>query len=475
MRLALPIVAVVLSLITAVAASAAAPPTVHSVSDISQQFTFYMDGRFHKQYLADVGRDVRNWGTLHKADLSNANLLLLTAGDPHVPYAKASVRHILRFARDGGTVLLMGDGGDPMPPGQAVAEAFDARFTTERATEPIRGDGELAAASIEFRHGTVLELGRRWTPLVVDKQDRPVLATRRFGKGHIIVGSRGLFGQNPDASDPINADWATPMLVSRAEDKSIDAGGRMRPMTAELSRQVGPLTVEFHEGTEPFAEAISSVYEEVRPHLVDITGVEPSPGMIKSLLVLPTGGGGFSSGNRIAIGAWWGNYPEQRYPMVELIAHEAGHSWVLPYPEPLWNEPIATWLGIETGRRLGFPEADETIARQIAKAKRRDPDLTQQDPLAEDAHRDVVWGKSYFVFEELERRHGPGAMAKYFRAKRAVLQPGRAGYSMDDCVAIWSQAVGEDLFPWFRSLGFDVEAGRTDLSTAGTVDMETDN
>lgn len=34
---------------------------------------------------------------------------------------------------------------------------------------------------------------------------------------------------------------------------------------------------------------------------------------------------------------------------------------------------------------------------------------------------------------------------------------------MDDAVAVWSAAVGEDLFPWFRSLAFDVDAARTNL------------
>ena len=34
---------------------------------------------------------------------------------------------------------------------------------------------------------------------------------------------------------------------------------------------------------------------------------------------------------------------------------------------------------------------------------------------------------------------------------------------MDDCVAVWSVAVGEDLFPWFQSLAFDVSPERTDL------------
>ncbi|NNF43761.1 MAG: hypothetical protein HKN62_12110 [Phycisphaerales bacterium] len=445
-------------------ARANASPTVHSVCDISQTFTFYMDGRFHRQYLAESGRDARNWGSLSRLDLENVNLLVLSEGDRRLPYTPAAIDHVAAYVADGGALLLMADGADPMPPGQAVAERFGVALTTTAAQKPLRGVGDLAGADIVFRRGRTLEIDERWSPLVVDADDRPVLAAARVGDGHVLVGSRGLFGRKPDASDPINAAWVTPMLVTRAETKAIDPARPHRHTRAEGKREIGPLTLEFHAGTEQFADAVHAVYEEVRPHLVAITGVEPSPGMIKSLLILPTGGGGFSSGRRIAIGAWWGNFPERRYPMVELIAHEAGHSWVLPYAEPLWNEPIATYLGIQVGRRLGHPEADETLARQIARARRHDPDLTTIDPLAKDAPRDLVWGKSYFVFEELERRFGPDALAKYFRTKRVTLGPGRNGYSMDDCVAVWSRAVGEDLYPWFQALGFGVDRARTDLA-----------
>ena len=441
-----------------------APPTVHSISDISQEFTFYMDGRFHRQYLKDHGRDARNWGTLSKADLSNANLLILVAGNPRVPYSPASLDHVVEFVKDGGTLLLMGDGAEAMPPGQVIAEAFGAGFTTDRAIKPLSGAGELEGVDVFFHRGTCLRTSVDWSPLMKDRDGRAVLAARRFGDGHVVIGSRGLFGRKPDASDPINAAWVTPMLVDRADDKTIDPSRTPRPIRAELSRQIGPLKIEYHEGTEQFADGIHEVYTEVRPHLRELTGVEPSPGMIRSMLILPTGGGGFSSGVKIAIGAWWGNFPERRYPMVELVAHEAVHSWVLPHAEPLWNEPIATWLGIKTGQRMGHPEADATLERQITKARRLDPQLDAIDPLSDGAKRDLIWGKSYFVFEELERVHGPGAMAKYFQTKRSLLEPGRKGYTMDDCVAVWSNAVGEDLFPWFQSLAFDVDASRTDLA-----------
>jgi hypothetical protein len=435
---------------------------VHSVSDLSQEFSFYMDGRFHTQYLKGVGRDVRNWGSLHRLDLANANLLVLVEGDAHVPYTPASIEHVERFVRAGGTVLLMADGADPMPPGALVAERLGAKLTTQEAAKPARAAAGGSFA-VEYRGGRTLAFEGDWTVLVEDAQARPLLAKRRIDKGWVLLGSRGLFGHQPDAKDPINASWVTPLLVELASAKPIDASRPHRGPFAEHVRELGPLRLEFTDGTQPYAESIASEYALVRPHLVALTGVEPAQGMIKSLLVLPTGGGGFSSGERIAIAAWWGNYPLERYPMVELISHEAGHSWVLPHPEPLWNEPIATYLGICVGRRLEMPEAEITLARQLAAGRRHDADFTRVDPLADDAPRDLVWGKSYFVFEELERLHGPGALAKYFRTKRALVAKERASYSMDDCVAVWSRAVDSDLFPFFRSLAFPVDTARTEL------------
>ncbi|MDG1360513.1 MAG: DUF4350 domain-containing protein, partial [Phycisphaerales bacterium] len=149
--------------------AAADPPTVHAVADISQEFTFYMDGRFHRQYLKGVAAGTQNWGTLSKLDLDNVNLLVLAAGNPRIPYSAASIDHVRRFVEDGGTVLLMGNGADPMPPGQAVASIFDGRFTTTRARKPIAGVGELDGEAIVFNGGTVLDLGPDWTTLATDR------------------------------------------------------------------------------------------------------------------------------------------------------------------------------------------------------------------------------------------------------------------------------------------------------------------
>ncbi|MBC8369681.1 MAG: DUF1080 domain-containing protein [Planctomycetes bacterium] len=435
-------------------------PFIHSISDISQQFSFYMDGRFFTQYIKGDGVDARNWGTLSKLDLSNTNLLLLDGGERRIPYAQNSIEHIASYVNEGGTVLVMADHSADGPSVLPLIKHFEGGLSKSKAVAPFTAAPSLAAQDIEYYGGKTLALNNAWTHLIKDKKGRPLLARRAFGDGNVLLGSRGLFGHKPDHSDPINAQWVRPLLLNLVQSKVIDETKAHRGQSAELSKQLGPLKLEFNAGTAPFADAIAAEYELVRPHLVEITGVEPAPGMIKNLLILPTGGGGFSSGQRIAIGAFWGNYPEKRYPMVELISHEAGHSWVLPYAEPLWNEPIATYLGIKVGQRLGMPEADQTLARAIKNARDLDPEMNALDPLAADAPRNLIWGKSYFVFEELERKYGPGVMAKYFRAKRELLPVGgaRNSYTFDECVAVWSVALGEDLVPWFQSLGFSVAA-----------------
>jgi hypothetical protein len=437
-------------------------PYIHSISDISQHFSFYMDGRFFTQYIKGHGVDVRNWGTLSKLDLSNTNLLLLDGGERRIPYSQDSIEHIAEYVKGGGSVLIMADHQPAGPAVLPLIEHFGGALSDTKAQAPFTSAPSLSALEIEYYGGKTLAFNDSWTYLIKDKKGRPLLARRKFGKGNVLLGSRGLFGHKPDHSDPINAQWLRPLLLELVKSKVVDKDKGQHSQWAELTEQLGPLTLEFNEGTKPFADAIADEYIMVRPHLVEITGVEPAPGMIKNLLILPTGGGGFSSGQRIAIGAFWGNYPEKRYPMVELISHEAGHSWVLPYAEPLWNEPIATYLGIKVGQRLGMPQADVKLSKAIAKARKLDPDLNKIDPLADDAPRDLIWGKSYYVFEQLEQKYGPGALAKYFQTKRAVLKDGRAEYSMNDCVAVWSKAVGEDLVPWFRSLGFSVDKVQLD-------------
>ena len=189
--------------------------------------------------------------------------------------------------------------------------------------------------------------------------------------------------------------------------------------------------------------------------------------MLKKLILLPTGGGGFSSGVAIGLGVWWGNFPDERYGMVELLGHEATHSWVLPFAEPMWNEGLATYVGILLGREFSLnKEADTTLERWIDNAKRHDPEMTRFDlAKGEDIPHAVQMGKPMWIFEQL-RIEEPRIVSKYLQVKRRLIDPKKQNrYTADDSVAILSIAAGRNLFNWFRSLNIDVDPSRTKVAS----------
>ena len=382
---------------------------IHSITDISHTFSFYFDGRFASNYIQPIGGiDARNWATLHKCDLSNINLLILQTESSPCPYLSQDIQVVRKFLDGGGGVLILGD------------------------------------------HSR-------------DAESRIVMAQRPVGKGQVLLASRALVGRQPNAKDPINSGMWQSLLVNLVSGKQIDPSRLPKGKMPENVVNRNELQIQYSDYLEPMSETIFEIYRKNRPFLERIIGVPPTRGMLKKLILLPTGGGGFSSGVAIGIGVWWGNFPEQRYGMVELLGHEATHSWVLPFAEPMWNEGLATYVGILLGRESGLgKEADTKLENWISKAKRYDPQMKIFDLVNDKETPHVVkMGKPMWIFEEL-RKEEPQIISRYFQAKRRMIDPDRQNsYTADDSVAVLSNAVGRNLFDWFLKLNIDVDPSRT--------------
>ncbi len=457
--------------LAATSAFAADPPTnrIHSITDIAHEFSFYFDGRFAKNYLSKGDVDARNWATLHKADLTDANLLVLQSGASPCAYLPEDIAAVRAFLESGGGVVVLGDHARFRNETEyrlnALAKAFGATFTPVGAKKPVKAAPALKADAVKTYGGRTVELETPsdWTVLVRDAAERVLAARRPVGRGHLLVASRALAGRRPDASDPINDTWWKPLLKALAAGKPVERGRRPKGMRPEIQSEREGLTLRHTVYLKSYADGIVDVYVRVRPEMEKLLGVPPSEGMLASLLLLPTGGGGFSSGRTIGLGVFWGGFPEKKYGMVELLGHEATHSWVHPFTEPMWNEGIATYVGIRLGQRLGYAkEADATLKRWIAGAKRHDPEMKKLD-LAQPKGlpHAVAMAKPMWIFEEL-RKETPDVLARYFRAKRRLADPKKMKrYTADDSVAVLSTAVGRDLFPWFQSLGVKVDRSRT--------------
>lgn len=451
-------------------------PRVHAVVDLGHQFSFYGDGRFHRQYLPGQPA-ATSWGSLFNFDLSNANLLVLLGCDSHLQYVPEDVKAISTFLQEGGGVVLLGSEGDE--PQNKLAREFGCSFG-KSARKPLKSASALITGEI-LGGGHTLSLGETnlWRVLVTDSQGMPVLARRSVGKGTLLVGARGLAGSNPNAKDNINAEWWKPLLADVASGKRVDS---RKPFHSrglgqlEYTEDLGQLSLHYSDYLKPYAKSMADIYLRCRPVIEKRMGVPLSQGMASEIGLLATGGGGFSSGQMLGLAVFWGDFPAREDSMIEFITHESVHSWVLPFAE-IWNEPIATYVGnlvmIDMGHEA---EAMRRIEHTIARAARLDPtmklyDLHGKGPdgarkLEGGEANDIHWGKTYWIFEQL-RKENPQVVSLYFQAKRRLATPDKVkGYDADATVALLSIAMKRDLFPWFKEHGIEVDRARSPIAPA---------
>jgi hypothetical protein len=379
--------------------------------------------------------------------------------------------------------VLLGSARDE--PQNALARQFGCSFG-KPAQKPLKSVDDRIAGEI-VGGGDTMELRERkpWRVLLVDAQDRPVLASRKVGKGMLLVGARGLAGQNPNAQDNINASWWQPLLVEAASGKTVDSGKPFRSRgigQLEYAEQLGSITLRYSDYLKPYARAMADIYLRCRPVIEKRMGVPLSAGMASEIGLLATGGGGFSSGRTLGLAVFWGGFPDREDSMIEFITHESVHSWVLPFPE-IWNEPIATYVGNLVMIDMGHEdEALRRIEATIRRASRIDPtmkiyDLQGKGPagtreLDHGEANDIHWGKTYWIFEQL-RKENPHIVADYFQAKRRLATPGEIErYDENVTVALLSIAMKRDLFPWFKEHGIDVDRAKSPI---GFEDVDTVN
>ncbi len=447
---------------------------IHAVSDIGHEFTFYADGRFHKQYLPGMPRAM-SWGALYLYDFSNANLLLLPGCDPHLSYLPDDVAAVKRFLSDGGGVVLLGSARSR--PQNKLATQFGCTFQG-RARRPFQGRLKHLIKKVEGRADWMsFSQPEAWEVLITDADDKAVLARKRSGKGTLLVAARGLAGSRPDATDDINAAWWTPLLAETASGKTVDPKKPFRSRgigDLQYTDKLGSITLSYSEYLKPYARAMASIYQRTKPYIRKRFGVPLSKGMASHIGLLATGGGGFSSGRTLGLAVFWGGFPKQEEGMIEFITHETVHSWVLPFAE-IWNEPIATYVGDLVMMDMGYgEEGARRIRHTIQRAKRIDPTMKRYDlngkcrdggtDLTGGRANDMHWGKTFWLFEEL-RRENPDFLADYFRAKRRLARPGTLKkYTADATVAVMSHAMGRDMFGWFIEHGFDVDRKKSPIN-----------
>lgn len=446
---------------------------IHAVNSLSHYYDFHADWGFPKQYL-NYGQHKyeKSWCCIYNSDLSNANLLFLFNCDDRLPYVEKDFQAMDKFLKQGGSIMILSDGNSEEQ--SRLANRYGGGFING-INLPVNSREPWQINELELkRYGhchLTFTSPERWNVVAEDARGKAVLAYTKAGKGFVLLGSRALLADNPDkASDTINRALWHEVWYKMAESKKVDPN---KPFQTEYIEKIennikrDGLDVYFNDYLEPYAYAMFDISKRCMPEIEKIMGVPLSPGMASKTILIPTGGGGYSSGEIIALAVWWGDFPDRDDSMIEFISHEATHSWVLPFAE-IWNEPIATYVGNLVMKNMGYKEeARKRIESYISRAAAVDPNFDLYDlngkswkqgiePLPKDKVNDLHWGKTYWIFEQIHKDY-PDFLALYFQAKRQLALPGKiTEYDENNTVAVMSIALNKDMFPWFRSIGFDV-------------------
>ena len=451
---------------------------VHAVNNLSHYYDFHADWGFPRQYLNNgTNKYIKSWCCIYNTDLSNANLLFLFNCDDRLPYVEKDLLKIKNFLKDGGGLMVLSSGNSAEQ--NKLAHLYGAEFI-KGLKVPVKAKIETNAKVDLKKNGNChlkFTNPKKWNVVVEDSLGNAVLAYTKAGKGIVLLGSRALLADNPDnRNDTINRALWHQVWDKVASGKKIDTAKTFKTEYIEkIENNINKdgLDISFNDYLAPCANAMFEIAKRCMPNIEKIMGVPLSKGMASKIILIPTGGGGYSSGAVLALAVWWGGFPEKEDSMIEFITHESVHSWVLPFGE-VWNEPIATYVGNLVMLDMGHAEEGlKRINDQIKRALKFDPEMKLYDlkgnsmsgapKLTGADQNNVHWGKTYWILEEM-RKSDPDVIAKYFQAKRKYATSDKiTRYDMNNTVAVMSIAMKRDLFNWFREHGFDVDRSKAEI------------
>lgn len=448
---------------------------IHALGDISHQFSYYTKNDFVPHYLKDHQGKI-NWGTLYDNDTTNINLIFLLECHPFTPYTNEDVQYLTSFMESGGTVFLLGKEGKN--PQNDLAQKFGAKFSN-KAQAPLRGESGIHGKKVFNAKIPAcfmrLDDEEEWEILVTDQKKRPVLARKTIGKGYVIIGSRALVGSNQNES--INRAWITPLLEESCSKKPInpDASFDIKDIISMgNSKVIDNIEYQYPDYLRPHVEMIIKTHGKC---IIAADKFIPLPAYAEErlyMISLTSSDTLMSLGEYVmATGVFWGGYPKDQTSMANLITNRLIKSRLLPHRE-IWHEPIATYATLQAMSSMGYSNfAKERIASTVAKARRYDPKMVKFNPylqagendakLSKNQQEDVLWGKSYLIFEELKKMDS-GFLAKYFKMKRQLLpQDSDYQYTLEDTIAVMGRALNKDLFPLFAKYGIKADPGRASI------------
>lgn len=384
--------------------------------------------------------------------------VVMTLPGAHQAYLPSEQDAVEAFIRNGGGLVVLADLNTPL----------------------LKRYG-CTAPEVSVRRGakrSPVVLDDNWEVLESPEQgDSAFSARRTYGKGRIFITTSEPYDPSADESRR-EAFFDNLRWVSEGRDP---VGGTLRlpqerggggPIYPELEERFGPIVVYYAKNQrEDLIETVRETLPEVRSTLFEwLPSVEPPDPMY---IVLSAGGGGGWAVNAY-LPKETGIISASRTGIISIFAHEQAHTMAGPPNEdgemagqiPFGNrgEAHAGWFQGKIDVFFGYGNGKNIngiLAREDREGEMLDLARMDDRAYAEKWGKGADWSKLWWVFAQLDARYGTTWYPrwKWVQYTRWADEPNRR-LSWDDIAEDMSIAVGEDLFPFLRSVGTTLEKER---------------
>lgn len=361
-----------------------------------------------------------------------------------------------KVVRGGAGLLIMGGLGAPDSPVNRFARGFGFQFPPGAAKAPFRVSPHACfkGANVAYQvsdegYPCRVRVNGEATPLVTDATGATIVAMRRHGKGWVAGASLGglVTHYHGGGKVDVNVELLRRLITWLGQNHVADLTGPPIKVTAAVGTGIGPekainiggFCLRYSAVVEPHCQFLVNNMPRIANEVFRLTGLRH--GRRLGVVLLPTGGAGYSSGSAgIAISAF--GTPDGQ---TAVMAHELTNS-IHPYGPLWWGD--AGWSQLCNQRVVRVLNGkSEKVASAVSPA----PDV---DPFGWPKAGSTT--KLFWMVEQLEQKHGQDFIPRHFRLAKKYLPHWTKRKWPDGNASVvywWSAAAGEDLFPWVQSMG----------------------
>jgi hypothetical protein len=400
------------------------------------------------------------------------NVVVIPAGNPNQQqFLQEEIDVLKKFVSEGGGIIIIA----ARPASEEVANtwsfnkllgAFDA------AVLPTRVQTETGAHA-------ALRLSDDWEPLVTGQQGGVVRARRTFEKGRVlIVESEAVLNTRDNERMAETSQRRQELVTWVAAGKPPVGGDHTLPQPRAGGGGIYPDQELIVDGVVAYyaknqIPALLQVVKEDVPKVSEMLYAWlPSQKPEEPMMFILTAGSGGGWAVNVRLPKEVGIISDDRHGIIGIFAHEQAHTMrgprnaqggygALPAHD-LSGEAHAGWF---QGKAWGaFFERDRERSNRNCNNILDDMERFLAYDFATDygsGGNSFGWTKLWWVWQKLDDRYGPTWYPRWYwvRATRWQDYEGRR-QTWSETIEDMSIAVGEDLFPFFKSIGTTLDKER---------------